>query len=75
MMANPLKSLIGGNMGGVMGGSNSIYTIATANDYGNVSATRLVRVPCNANANITLGNNSLLTLLVEDANIVIKRLA
>lgn len=56
-------------------GTESIYTIATANDYGGLSSSCLVRVPCNASYTITLGNNSALSLSVSDANIVIERLA
>lgn len=58
-----------------IGGTRSIYTVATPGDLGNVAASALVKIPCGASATITLGNNSTLSLTVQDANIIIKKVA
>lgn len=50
-------------------GSKSTYTIATANAYGNVSASVLVTVPCNGTATISLVNSSGIVLSVQEPNI------
>lgn len=55
--------------------SQSIYTVTTAGDLGNVSADKLVQVPCGLQATITVVNNSTLELSVQDANITIKKVA
>lgn len=46
-----------------------------ASAYGNVSGETLIQVPCGASYTITLGNNSGLDLSVQNANIIIKKLA
>lgn len=61
--------------GEIIGGTRSIYTVATASEVGNVSGTTLIRVPCGASYVVSLGNNSGLSLTVQDANIIIKKLA
>ncbi len=61
--------------GEIIGGTRSIYTVATANALGNLSGNTLIRVPCGASYTISLGNNSALALTVQDANIIIKKLA
>lgn len=58
-----------------IGGTQSIYTIATANALGNVAATTRVSVPCGASYTITLTNNSTLSLNVQDANIIISKVS
>lgn len=58
-----------------IGGTKAIYTVATAEALGHVSASTLVRVPCGASMTITLGNNSGLGITVQDANIIIKKVA
>lgn len=60
-----------------IGGTRAIHqTVAeTVGALGNVSATTLVHIPCGGSATITLGNNSTASLLIEDANIVIKKVA
>lgn len=68
-------SLVLEQNGEAIGGTQSIYTIATASALGNVSATTLVKVPCGASYTITLTNNSTLALNVQDASIVITKLA
>lgn len=52
-----------------------IYTVATASALGNVDGSTLVQVPCGASYVISLGNNSALPLTVQDANIIIKKIA
>ena len=61
--------------GEIIGGTRSIYTVATANALGSVGGSTLVQVPCGASYIISLGNNSALPLTVQDANIIIKKLA
>ena len=50
-------------------GSKSTYTVATADAYGNVSASVLISVPCSGNATIALVNSSTLDLSVQEPNI------
>lgn len=54
-------------------GSDSTYTVATADAVGNVSANIRVKVPCNTSLTISLGNISANDLIVTDPNIVIER--
>lgn len=61
--------------GEAVGGTESLYNVATASAYGNVSGATLIQVPCGASYTITLGNNSGLDLSVQNANIIIKKLA
>lgn len=70
-----VASLVLEQNGEPIGGTQSIYTIATASALGNVSASTLVCVPCGASYTITLTNNSTLPLDVQDANIVIEKVA
>lgn len=68
-------SLVLEQNGEAIGGTQSIYTIATASALGNVGASTLICVPCGASYTITLTNNSALALNVQDANIIIKKVA
>lgn len=68
-------SLVLEQNGEAIGGTQSIYTVATAGALGNVGASTLVCVPCGASYTITLTNNSALALNVQDANIIIKKVA
>lgn len=61
--------------GEAIGGTEMDYTVATANTYGNVSASTLVKVPARASITITVKNISSLIALVKDANIIIKKIA
>lgn len=70
-----VASLVLEQNGEAIGGTQSIYTIATASALGNVSASTLVNVPCGASYTITLTNNSTLSLNVQDANIIITKIA
>lgn len=63
------------NNGTPIAGTQSIYTVATASALGNVGASTLVQVPCGTQETISLVNNSTLALNVQDANIIIKKLA
>lgn len=58
-----------------VGGTQSIYTIATASALGNVAASALICVPCGSSYTITLTNNSTLALNVQDANLIITKIA
>lgn len=51
------------------------YTVATANTYGNVSASTLIKVPAGASVIVSVKNISLIPALVKDANIIIKKVA
>ena len=68
-------SLVLEQNGEAIGGTQSIYTVATASALGNVSASTLICVPCGTSYTITLTNNSTLALNVQDANIIIKKIA
>lgn len=70
-----VASLVLEQNGEAIGGTQSIYTIATASALGNVGASTLIHVPCGASYTITLTNNSTLALSVQDANIIIKKIA
>ena len=61
--------------GEIVGGTQSIYTVATASAYGNVSGDTLIQVPCGASYTIALANDSGLDLSVQNANIIIKKIA
>lgn len=61
--------------GEIIGGTRSIYTVATASALGNVDGSTSVQVPCGASYVISLGNNSALPSTVQDANIIIKKIA
>lgn len=67
-------SLVLEQNGEAIGGTQSIYTVATASALGHVSASTLIRVPCGASYTITLTNNSTLALNIQDANIIIKKI-
>ena len=68
-------SLVLEQNGEAIGGTQSIYTVATTSALGNVSASTLICVPCGTSYTITLTNNSTLALNVQDANIIIKKIA
>lgn len=68
-------SLVLEQNGEAIGGTQSIYTVATAGVLGNVGASTLICVPCGASYTISLTNNSALALNVQDANIIIKKIA
>ena len=55
-------------------GTEMDTTITTANEYQNVSISRLVRVCGNASTTITVGNIGTLDTLIKNANIIIKKL-
>lgn len=61
--------------GEAIGGTNAIYNVTTADDVGHVSASTLVCVPCGCCVTISLGNNSANAISVQDANIIIKKIA
>lgn len=68
-------SLVIKQNGEPIAGTNSIYTVAVANALGNVSASALICIPCGCCVTLSLGNNSANTLEVQDANIIVKKIA
>ena len=70
-----VASLVLEQNGEAIGGTQSIYTVATASAYGNVSGDTLIQVPCGASYTIALANDSGLDLSVQNANIIIKKIA
>lgn len=56
-------------------GTEMDSTVATANAYQNVSASRLVRICGNGSASITIGNVGTLATLVKNANIIVEKIA
>lgn len=63
------------NNGEQMIGTEMDSTVATANAYQNVSASRLVRICGNGSASITIGNVGTLATLVKNANIIVEKIA
>ena len=61
--------------GEIVGGTQSLYNVATASTYGNVSGATLIQVRWGASYTIALANNSGLDLSVQNANIIIKKIA
>lgn len=61
--------------GEAIGGTEMDYTPATANVYESVSASTLVKVAQGASVTITIKNISATSVLVKDANIIVKKVA
>lgn len=61
--------------GEAVGGTEMDYTVATANAFGNISSSTLIKVPAGASVTVTVKNISLLPANVKDANIIIKKIA
>ena len=61
--------------GEAVGGTQMDYTVATANTYGNISASTLIRVPAGASITVSAKNISLIPANVKNANIIIKKVA
>ncbi len=75
--ANDVLGLVMTSNGENLTGTQMDYTVATASVNQEVSATRLVRI-CNGSKTIAIKNNSTTNttpMLVENANIIIKKLA
>jgi hypothetical protein len=75
--ANDVLGLVMTANGENLTGTQMDYTVATASVNQEVSATRLVRI-CNGSKTIAIKNNSTTNttpMLVENANIIIKKLA
>lgn len=75
--ANDILGLVVTSNGENLTGTQMDYTVATASVNQEVSATRLVRI-CNGSKTIAIKNNSTTNttpMLVENANIIIKKLA
>lgn len=63
------------NNGEAIGGTEMDYTVATANAFGNISSSTLIKIPSGASATVTVKNISLTSSNVKDANIIIKKIA
>lgn len=61
--------------GEAIGGTEMDYTVATANAYQNVSADTLIPVPAGTSLTVSVGNISAGSVLVKDANLIIKKVA
>lgn len=61
--------------GEAIGGTEMDYTVATANAYQTVCASALIPVPAGTSLTISVGNISAESILVKDANIIIKKLS
>lgn len=61
--------------GVAIGGTEMDYTPATASVYESVSASTLVKVPPCSSITISIKNISASSVLVKDANIIIKKIA
>lgn len=69
----PLALVIQAN-GEAIGGTEMDYTPAAANVYESVSASTLVKVAQGASVTITVKNISASSILVKDANIIVKKI-
>ena len=61
--------------GEAIGGTEMDYTVVTAEVYQNVKASTLIAIPAGSSFTISVGNISATSVLVKDANIIIKKLA
>ena len=61
--------------GEAIGGTEMDYTVATAEVYQNVKASTLIAIPAGSSFTVSVGNISATSVLVKDANIIIKKLA
>lgn len=61
--------------GEAIGGTEMDYTVVTAEVYQNVKASTLIAVPAGSSFTVSVGNISATSVLVKDANIIIKKLA
>lgn len=61
--------------GEAIGGTEMDYTVATAGVFQNVGASTLIPVPAGTSLIVSVGNISAGTVLVKDANIIIKKLS
>ena len=61
--------------GEAIGGTEMDYTPATANVYQSVSASTLVQVTSGSSVTISVKNLSIVSVLVKDANIIVKKIA
>ena len=61
--------------GEAIGGTEMDYTVVTANTYQNVGASTLIPVPAGSSLTVSIGNISAGAVLVNDANVIIKKLA
>lgn len=61
--------------GEVLPGTQMDYTVTDATIFGNVSASRLVRICNNSSKTITITNNGTLPVTAENSSIIIKKVA
>lgn len=61
--------------GEAIGGTEMDYTVTTAEVYQNVKASTLIAIPSGSSFTVSVGNISATSVLVKDANIIIKKLA
>lgn len=54
-------------------GTEMDYTVASANAYGNVSASTVIVVPEGSSKTISIGNVTAIATLVKNANIIIEK--
>lgn len=59
--------------GEAIGGTEMDYTVATANTFGNISASARIKIPAGASVVVTVKNISLIGATVKDANIIIDK--
>lgn len=61
--------------GEAVAGTEMDTTIAVAGDFENISASTLIVVQCGSSRSISIGNLSATAVTVDDANIIITRIA
>ena len=58
-----------------IGGTEMDYTVVTAGVFQNVGASTLIPIPAGSDRTVSVGNISAGTVLVKDANLIIKKLS
>ena len=58
-----------------IGGTEMDYTVATAGVFQNVGASTLIPIPAGSDLTVSVGNISAGTVIVKDANLIIKKLS
>lgn len=61
--------------GEAIGGTEMDYTVVTAGVFQNVGASTLIPIPAGSDRTVSVGNISAGTVLVKDANLIIKKLS
>lgn len=61
--------------GETLEGTEALFTPSSAGTYGNVSASRLIKIPCHVDVTVTLNNIGSAPLQAKNVSLTIKKLA